>query len=69
MNKEYLVKQKSLTGLTKWMNETFKKHTGKPFNTTDVQNYIRRGNIPEYLGNNEVERDTFEEAKLYNIVK
>lgn len=68
--KEFLTKQKSLTGLVKWMNDNFKKQTGKSFNVSDVQQYVRRGFIPEYLGGNTIELDTeIQDVKLYNIVK
>jgi hypothetical protein len=71
MNKEYLIKRKSLTGLVVWMNESgFKKQSNTPFTVGDIQNYIRRGYIPEYLGKNLIEREAnIEDVKLYNIVK
>lgn len=69
MNK-YLVQKKTLTGLTTWMNDQFKKQTGKPFTTNDVQKYISRGRIPEYLGGNEVESDnSVIGVKLYKVHK
>jgi hypothetical protein len=69
--KEYLVKQKTLTGLTKWLNESnLKKQTGTEFNTRDVQNYIKRGYIPEYLGGHQIEKEiSIQDVKLYNLYK
>lgn len=68
--KELLVKKKSLTGLVHWLNENFVKQTGKKFSVGDVQSYIRRGHLPEYLGNNKIEREkSVADAKLYNVEK
>jgi hypothetical protein len=72
VKKEYLVKQKSLTGLMKWMNEesNLVKQTGTMFTIGDIQSYVKRGYLPEYLGNNLIERDmSITEVKLYNIAK
>jgi hypothetical protein len=70
MTKEYLIKRKTLTGLVSWMNSQFKKQTNTKFTTSDVQNYIKRGYIPEYLGKHLIERDSaIDDLKLYNIVK
>ena len=70
--KEYIVKQKTLTSLVAWLNESedFNKLPGTKFTTGDLQNYIKRGYLPEYMGTYEIERDEkIEDAKLYNIVK
>jgi len=70
MNEEgYLIKNKTFVGLVKWMNEKYKlKRTGKPFKSSDIQSYIRRGNIPSYLGGNEIERvSEIEDVCLYNV--
>lgn len=67
--KEFLTAKRNLTGITKFMNETFKKQNGNPFTTGDVQKYIQRRRIPGYLGGNIIEICDSEDVKLYNIVK
>ena len=63
------VKLLSLTGITNWLNENFKKQNGEKFKTVDVQSYIRRGYLPKYLGDYSIKREKkIEQAKLYNIV-
>lgn len=71
MKKEFILKKKTLTGIKNWLNETYgKKKSGVEFLLTDVQHYVRRGNIPIYLGGYLIERDsTVEDVKLYNIVR
>lgn len=70
MSKKYLVRNENLTGLVKFMNANFNKQTEKPFTSGDVQQYISRGHIPEYLGANRIEReDGYVNVKLYKIVK
>lgn len=52
------------------MNENYTKQTNKPFTVGDVQHYITRGFIPEYLGGNKIERsEKIENVKLYSVVK
>lgn len=69
--KEFIVKQKTLTGIKNWLNQLHgKKKSGVEFFLTDVQHYVRRGNLPKYLGGYTIERDkTVKDVKLYNIVK
>ena len=67
--KEFLTVKRNLTGITKFMNETFKKQNGNSFTIGDVQKYIERGRIPGYLGGNIIEICDNEDVKLYNIVK
>lgn len=40
----------TLTRLVEWLNENFKKSSGKPFNSQDVHWYVERGNLPLTLG-------------------
>lgn len=73
-NREYLLKGKTLTGLQKWLNSEentdFKKRSGTKFTVGDVQGYIKRGCLPIEMGANEIEKDnTFQDTKIYNIVK
>ena len=43
----------SLSGLVTYANEQFKqKKTGKIFEFNDVENYVKRGYFPRYLGGN-----------------
>lgn len=70
MSEKILVEQQSLTSMTEWMNECFVKQSGKLFTTGDVQSYIKRGHIPEYLGNHKIEREKrFKNVKLYKVIK
>lgn len=49
----------SLTTLTAYLNERFTvKKSGQPFKFEDVQQYIRNGRIPRYLGNITIEKVT-----------
>lgn len=68
--KEFLTEKQSMKSLVTWMNENYVKQTGKQFTVGDIQFYIKRGYIPEYLGKNTIERDSsIKEAKLYNVIK
>lgn len=69
--KEFLVKGRTLTGLVNWLNEgMYVKQTGGKFTVGDVQSYIKRGYIPEYLGKNRIEHDVkLTDVKLYNVLK
>lgn len=68
--REILVKRKSLTGLTAWINANYKKQNGNLFTTNDVQKYIMRGHLPDYMGKVEIVRDSeITDAKLYNVIK
>jgi hypothetical protein len=71
MKKKFVVEKKTLTGIVKWLNETYsKKKTGQPFRINDVQHYIRRGNLPKYMGGNRIIKDnTIEGVGLYKIVE
>lgn len=53
------------------MNETFlHKESGSKFTVQDLQNYVRRGYIPKYLGGNMiVPGDKMRDVKLYSILK
>lgn len=49
----------SLTTLTAYLNERFKvKKSGEPFKYEDVQQYIKYGHVPKYLGNIIIEKVT-----------
>lgn len=65
-----LIEKKSLTGLVRYLNEKFKKQSGKQFTTGDVQQYVTRGSLPKYLGKISVVTDkSVSDVKLYNLVK
>ena len=67
---KFLIRNKTLTALTYWLNENYEKQTQKPFTTTDVQKYIERGNIPNYLGGNRIVKDSsISGVKLYKVIK
>ena len=55
MNKEYVLKEVSLTGLVAWLNENYKKQNGKEFTVSDVQQYVSKtGHLPIYIGGNNI---------------
>jgi hypothetical protein len=59
----------NLTTLTEFLNINYKsKKTGKPFTTTDVQFYIKRGYLPDYLGG-DIIKLVSEKLKLYKLIK
>ena len=70
-----LVDNITLTGIVKWLNDNkdFVKETRdgsvSSFSTSDVQQYIRAGHLPRYMGNFDVVKVDNEYAKLYNIVE
>jgi hypothetical protein len=67
---DYLTKHETLTSLTKWLNENFKnKKTGVDFTIADVQQYIKRGSLPQYLGGHKIVRENFTNINLYKIEK
>jgi len=58
----------TMTMLAKYLNENFVKKNHKNFNTSDVQGYIRRGKLPDYLGSNDIEINLkIQGVKLYKI--
>lgn len=67
---EYLCEKKTLSQLVVELNDRFgKKKTGKKFKVEDVQQYVKRGKIPEYLGGNEIVKDKdFPGLKVYNLL-
>lgn len=68
---DYVVKNFTLTNLTKFLNESgdFKKQTGTKFTTNDVNQYINLGHLPYYMGGNIIEESDIkaEGVKLYNL--
>lgn len=61
----------SLTTLTAYLNERFKvKKSGKPFKFEDVQQYIKKGRIPRYLGDITIEKVTqFTSNNAYKLIE
>lgn len=60
----------TLTGMVVYLNENFKKQSGKLFTTSDVQSYIRREYLPKYLGDFSIKRDKkFKDFKIYRIIQ
>lgn len=66
---KYLVQELTLTQLTNWLNERFKKKkSGKPFTTNDVKAYTVRKHLPRYLGYNRIEKTKkIKGVTLYNV--
>lgn len=62
-----MIKNITLTGLVTHLNNTYVfKKSGKSFNTTDVQGYIRRGMLPRYLGGNRISKTKVD--RIYNVL-
>lgn len=69
MSEETIQENLSLTGILKWLEETYKvKKTGEPFSLQDAQGYLRRGYIPKYLGSVLIEKMDNKYNKLYKLV-
>ena len=73
--KEILVENITLTGLVDWLNnnEDFVKDGVKVkshiFTSSDVQQYIKVGHLPYYLGGYAIVKVDNQYAKLYNVVE
>ena len=70
-NKDIVLENVSMSGIVKWLTDNHKhKKTGTQFTISDVQGYMRRGNLPPYLGGHKIILVKNEYSKgLYNIVK
>ena len=70
---EYLATNLTLTKLTDYLNsdENFKKQSGKSFTTNDLNNYIKLGHIPHYMGGNKIDESDMKVSgiKLYSLRK
>ncbi len=68
---KYVLEKVTMVGILTWLNENRSKKSGIDFSYSDVQGYIRRGCLPEYLGGHIIEREKDENLKhlkIYNIV-
>ena len=67
----YLIEKTNLTGIVNFLKENqYKKKTGKEIGAEDVQNYIRRGELPKHMGNVKIEPcKEITCVKLYNLKK
>ena len=70
---EVLVKDITLTGIVKWLNDSdFKKEGSRiknpEFTVSDVQQYISVEHIPTYMGNISITKSDNKYAKLYSII-
>ena len=67
----YLIEKTNLTGIVNFLKENqYKKKTGKEVGAEDVQNYIRRGELPKHMGNVKIEPcKEITCVKLYNLKK
>ena len=65
----YLIEKTNLTGIVNFLKENqYKKKTGKEVGAEDVQNYIRRGELPKHMGNVKIEPcKEITCVKLYNL--
>lgn len=61
----------TLTALAEHLNSIYgSKSSGAPFTAIDVQKYVKRGHLPEYIGGNSVEeiRDDNMGIKMVRIL-
>lgn len=66
---KYLAEELTLTQLTYWLNDRFKKKkSGKPFTVNDTKAYVTRKHLPRYLGFNRIEKTKkIKGVVLYNV--
>lgn len=68
-NQNVVASNLTLIGIKKWLEERHvMKKSGKPFNIQDIQGYIRREQIPLYLGGFKVVSVDNKYNKLYNLI-
>ena len=66
---EYIEENLTLTQLRNFLNRKYKKKSGQLFSIGDVQGYIKRECLPNYLGHYKIEEnDKIKGVKLYNVV-
>jgi len=60
----------TMTGILRWLEDncTVKK-TGEAFTLQDVQGYVRRRKLPEYLGGYKIVMKKNEYSKFYKLVE
>lgn len=68
---KFLIEDVNAKGMLIWMNDNFRKQNGKRFTRNDVQAYIMRGHLPEYLGGNEIVVTPKKHCtiKMYNVLE
>ncbi len=60
----------TMTGILQWLTEKHKvKKSGEPFYLSDIQGYIGREQIPEYLGGYKIIKKEEKYSKLYKLVE
>lgn len=71
MKSKVIFSKLTLTGIRDLLEQKFvTKKSGKKFLLTDVQHYVRRGNIPNYLGGYRIVLDnSIKGVKLYNLLE
>lgn len=69
MRKSIKLQRANLTGIAAFLNNNFKKKSGKPFTPRDVLGYVKRRKLPSYIGDGKVTLVTQYNCsiKLYNI--
>jgi hypothetical protein len=70
--KDYIVRNVSLTRLVDWLNKTYLiKKSGEEFTISDAQGYVKRGFLPNYLGGHTIEVDSsiVQGVKSYSIIE
>ena len=64
----YLIKTLTLTTMVEYLNTNMAKKNKTIFTISDVQGYIGRGKLPDYLGGYHIELENkIKGVKLYSI--
>lgn len=69
--KKYLVENLNLVSLVEWFNQYYAvKKSGEEFTVSDIQGYVKRKQVPAYLGGHEIEisSDRIKGIRSYSIV-
>ena len=70
MEIEYVAKDLNLINLTKYISKFYKKKSKKAITCADVQGYVKRKQLPKYMGGATiVENKEITSVKLYSIAK
>lgn len=65
-----IVENLTLTALTDYLRKHFSKKTGSDFTISDVQGYVNRGKLPDYLGGYNIKmNEEIKSVKLYKLIQ
>lgn len=59
----------TMTTLKEWLNKNYNKKNGKQFTIGDVQGYVRRNRLPNYLGSWQIiSKEIVKGVKTYKVI-